>query len=133
MMRTRRVERKQPAPAISVAQHTPTGLESNTAINTASVAICWQRVLGYSSIKALVAITKGHLRTCGAIQLEFELFNGRLKARCYPFDLPKHHFWGETLKVYHDVTIYHLVYQDICTDILYDVFSPQPCTSAATR
>jgi hypothetical protein len=48
----------------------------------------------------LVPGTKGHLRTFGAIQWECELFYGRPKARCYPFDLPKHGFRGRTLKVY---------------------------------
>lgn len=47
----------------------------------------------------LVPGTKGHLRTFGAIQWESELFNGRPKARCYPFDLPKHRFRGKTLQV----------------------------------
>jgi hypothetical protein len=40
----------------------------------------------------LVPGTKGHLSTLGAIQWESELFNGRPKAWCYPFDLPKHQF-----------------------------------------
>jgi hypothetical protein len=56
----------------------------------------------------LVPGTKGHLRTFGAIQWESELFNGRPKARCYPFDLPKHRFRGKTLKVY--VMIYVIIY-----------------------
>ena len=47
----------------------------------------------------LVPGTKGHLRTFGAIQWESELFNGRPKARCYPFDLPGHRFRGKTLLV----------------------------------
>ena len=51
--------------------------------------------------------TNGHLRTFGAIQWECKLFNGRPKARCYPFDLPKHRFRGRTLKVC-----------DLCTDIV---------------
>ena len=34
----------------------------------------------------------GHLRTFGCIQWECELFNGRPKARCYPFDLDGHRF-----------------------------------------
>lgn len=48
----------------------------------------------------LVAGTQGHLRTFGCIQWESELFNGRPKARCYPFDLPKHRFRGANRKVY---------------------------------
>jgi len=34
----------------------------------------------------------GHLRTFGAVQWENDLFNGRPKARCYPFDLDGHRF-----------------------------------------
>ena len=37
----------------------------------------------------LVSSAKGQLRTFGCIQWECELFNGRPKARCYPFDLKK--------------------------------------------
>lgn len=47
----------------------------------------------------LVPGTNGHLRTFGAIQWESELFNGRPKARCYPFNLPKHRFRGKTVQV----------------------------------
>ena len=47
----------------------------------------------------LVPGPKGHIRTFGAIQWESELFNGRPKAWCYPFDLPKHRFRGKTLLV----------------------------------
>ncbi len=35
----------------------------------------------------LVGGNHGHLHTFGCIQLECELFNGRPKARCYPFDI----------------------------------------------
>jgi len=55
----------------------------------------------------LVPGTKGHLRTFGAIQWESELFNGRPKVRCYPFDLPKHRFRGKTLLVH---ILYHILY-----------------------
>ena len=37
---------------------------------------------------------KGHLRTFGCIQWECDFFNGRPKARCYPFDLDEHRFRG---------------------------------------
>ena len=45
----------------------------------------------------LVPGTKGHISTFRAIQWESELFNlnGRPKALCYPFDLPKHQCQGE--------------------------------------
>ena len=41
----------------------------------------------------------GHLRTFGAVQWENELFNGRPKARCYPFDLDGHRFRNRTPQV----------------------------------
>jgi len=41
----------------------------------------------------------GHLRTFGCIQWEWELFNGRPKARCYPFDLDGHRFQGKNPQV----------------------------------
>lgn len=47
----------------------------------------------------LVPGSKGHLRTFGCIEWESELFNGRPKARCYPFDLPKHRFRGQNPQV----------------------------------
>ena len=34
----------------------------------------------------------GHLRTFGGIQWECDLFNGRPKARCYPFNIVGHRF-----------------------------------------
>ena len=40
----------------------------------------------------LVGGPHGHLRTFGCIQWENELFNGRPKARCYPFNIPGHRF-----------------------------------------
>ena len=42
----------------------------------------------------LVSSAKGQLRTFGCIQWECELFNGRPKARCYPFDLKQCRFRG---------------------------------------
>ena len=47
----------------------------------------------------LVPGTHCHLRTFGCIQWESELFNGRPKARCYPFDLPGHRFRGKNPQV----------------------------------
>ena len=40
----------------------------------------------------------GHLRTFGGIQWEFDLFNGRPKARCYPFNIVGHRFRDKTLR-----------------------------------
>ncbi len=42
----------------------------------------------------------GHLRTFGCIQWECELFQGRPKARCYPFVIPGHRFRNKTPKVH---------------------------------
>jgi hypothetical protein len=50
----------------------------------------------------LVPGAKGHLRTFGCIEWESAVFNGRPKARCYPFDLPKHRFRGKKLQVLHN-------------------------------
>ena len=43
--------------------------------------------------------TGGHIRTFGAIQWECELYRGRPKARCYPFDLDGHCFLGKNPQV----------------------------------
>jgi hypothetical protein len=40
----------------------------------------------------LVGGSHGHLHTFGCIQWENELFNGRPKARCYPFNIQGHRF-----------------------------------------
>ena len=42
---------------------------------------------------------RGHLRTFGAIQWECELYRGRPKARCYPFNLDGHRFRAKNPKV----------------------------------
>ncbi len=42
----------------------------------------------------------GHLHTFGCIQWECELFHGWPKARCYPFDIPGHHFRNKNQKVH---------------------------------
>ena len=39
------------------------------------------------------------LGTFGCIEWESELYSGRPKARCYPFNLPGHRFWGRTRQV----------------------------------
>ena len=62
----------------------------------------------------------GHLRTFGAIQWESELFRGRPKARCYPFDLPGHHFWGKNPKV-----LYGMLYN--CYMVCYITCYGQDC------
>ena len=79
-----------------------------------------------SSTEQTCSWHKGHLRTFGAIQWESDLFNGRPKARCYPFDLPKHRFRGKTLlvnrilyRIRHHV-LYHILYHfSTSYDIMY--------------
>ena len=43
-------------------------------------------------INNVVCGSHGHLRTFGGIKWECELFNGRPKARCYPFNIDGHRF-----------------------------------------
>jgi hypothetical protein len=40
----------------------------------------------------IVRSSYGHLRTFGGIKWECDLFNGRPKAQCYPFDIDGHRF-----------------------------------------
>ena len=47
----------------------------------------------------LVGGPRGHLHTFGCIQWECEVFNGRPKARCYPFDMDGHRFRNKNPKV----------------------------------
>ena len=42
---------------------------------------------------------KGQLRTFGCIQWECELYSGRPKARCYPFNMKGHRFRGKNRQV----------------------------------
>ena len=51
-------------------------------------------------IHNVVGGSHSHLRTFGCIQWECELFQGRPKARCYPFDIPGHCFRNKTPKVH---------------------------------
>ena len=44
---------------------------------------------------------KGQLRTFGCIQWECELYSGRPKARCYPFNMQGHRFRGKNCQVLH--------------------------------
>jgi hypothetical protein len=44
---------------------------------------------------------KGQLRTFGCIQWECELYSGRRKARCYPFNLKGHRFRGRNRQVFY--------------------------------
>ena len=44
---------------------------------------------------------QGQLRTFCCIQWECELYSGRPKARCYPFNLKNHRFRGKNRQVLH--------------------------------
>ena len=44
---------------------------------------------------------KGQLRTFGCIQWECELYSGRPKARCYPFNMKGLRFRGKNCQVLH--------------------------------
>ena len=50
-------------------------------------------------INNLVDSPHGHLRTFGCIQWESDMFNGRPKARCYPFNIPGHRFRNKNPQV----------------------------------
>ena len=56
----------------------------------------------------LVGGPHGHLRTFGCIQWESDLFNGRPKARCYPFDIQGHRFRNRNPKVRYTFHIYRI-------------------------
>ena len=47
----------------------------------------------------LIGGDHGHLQTFGCIQWECELFNGRPKALCYPFDIDGHRFRNKNPQV----------------------------------
>ncbi len=62
----------------------------------------------------------GHLHTFGCIQWECELFNGRPKARCYPFDIQGHHFRKRTPRyTFYEYKIIYDIVSDIIPDICY--------------
>jgi hypothetical protein len=50
-------------------------------------------------IHNLVGGSHGHLHTFCCIQWECDLFNGRPKARCYPFNIPGHRFRNKNPQV----------------------------------
>ena len=44
-------------------------------------------------------VVDGALTTFGCVEWESELFRGVMRARCYPFDMPKRRFHGFNPKV----------------------------------
>ncbi len=44
-------------------------------------------------------VVDGALSTFGCVDWESDLCRGVMGARCYPFDMPKHHFHGFNTKV----------------------------------
>lgn len=59
----------------------------------------------------------GHLRTFATLQWECELYNGRPKARCYPFDLDGHRFRGKNPQVY---CVLHSMLYSVLYNMLYN-------------
>ncbi len=46
-------------------------------------------------------VVNGALTTFGSVEFESELFRGTMRARCYPFDMPKRRFHSYNIKVCH--------------------------------
>ncbi len=66
-----------------------------------------------------------HLRTFGGIKWEYELFSGRPKARCNPFNIDGHRFRQKSTDIIlciENNIVYYIVY-DIVYDIIYDMTS----------
>ena len=53
-------------------------------------------------------VVDGSLTTFGCVEWESQLFRGVMRARCYPFDMPKRRFHGTTVKVCYPY--FHLLY-----------------------
>ena len=64
-------------------------------------------------INNVVCGPHGHLRTFGGIQWECDLFNGRPKARCYPFNIDGHRFRDKNPQVL--LLSYTISYTISCT------------------
>ena len=48
----------------------------------------------------LVSDRKGHnIHTFQTVEFESDLYCGVMRARCYPFDMERHRFWGRNVKV----------------------------------
>ena len=52
----------------------------------------------------IVRGSHGHLRTFGGIKWECDLFNGRPKARCYPFNIDGHRFRDKNPQVTYNIS-----------------------------
>ena len=70
----------------------------------------------------IVRGSHGHLRTFGGIKWECDLFNGRPKARCYPFNIDGHRFRDKNPQVTYNIsdtisyTISCTISYTICTN-----------------
>jgi hypothetical protein len=53
-------------------------------------------------------VVDGSLTTFGCVEWESRLFRGVIRARCYPFDMPKRRFYGTTVGVCYPY--FHLLY-----------------------
>jgi hypothetical protein len=71
-------------------------------------------------------VVDGTLATFGCVEWESELCRGVMRARCYPFDMPKHRFHGMNPKVQyiHNTNMYILaIYLCVtCIYMLYTMF-----------
>jgi hypothetical protein len=84
-------------------------------------------------INNVVCGPHGHLRTFGGIQWECDLFNGRPKARCYPFNIDGHRFRDknpQVLFISYTISCIDIAY-DIVFDVIYDILCCPPVLTAA--
>jgi hypothetical protein len=66
----------------------------------------------------------GSLTTFGCVEWESQLFRGVMRARCYPFGMPKRRFHGTTVKVccsnFHLSHVYNDIYH-VIVQLYYDI------------
>ena len=60
--------------------------------------------LNNTILNNIVRGSHGHLRKFGGIKWECELFNGRPKARCYPFNIDGHRFRDKSSQVTYNIS-----------------------------
>jgi len=77
-------------------------------------------------------VVDGTLTTFGCVELESELCRGVMRARCYPFDMPKHRFHGMNPKVQfiQNTNMYiHVIYMYMLVYIMYihGIYNVQVC------
>ncbi len=77
-------------------------------------------------------VVDGTLTTFGCVEWESELCKGVMRARCYPFDMPKHSFHGMNPKVQyiHDTNMYiHAIYMyiPVCNMYIHGIYNVHVC------